>query len=242
MERLIRSVFVLLTVAGLSTATERRAGASTLLTFENTNTTNEQPLTNYGGLLWQNVQTMNTDWWVSTGNPINGYVNGAVSPPTVAWVPADGNSSTATATISSTTPFAFDSAALTSAWNDKLLLQVTGYLNGQIVGSQSVTLNPSAPTMVNFNFPQVDTVRLSASGGTYDPAFPSPAGVPPASIPPSPQFVIDNVTIDQPTVSPEPPPVLPPVQSPVPEPSSLAVAGLLIAGWWFGQKRARDRS
>ncbi|HEV3340637.1 MAG TPA: PEP-CTERM sorting domain-containing protein [Pirellulales bacterium] len=238
MERRIRSVFVLLAVAGLSAAMERPAGASTLLTFENTNTTNEQPLTNYGGLFWQNVQTMNTDWWVSTGNPINGYVAGAVSPPTVAWVPADGGSNTATATISSSTPFAFDSAALTSAWNDKLLLQVTGYLNGQVVGSQSVTLNPSAPTMVNFNFPQVDTVRLSASGGTYDPAFPSPPGIPSSEIPPSPQFVIGNVTIDQPTVSPEPPPVLPPVQSPVPEPSSLAVAGLLIAGWWFGQKRA----
>ena len=175
---------------------------------------------------------------MSTGNPINGYVNGAVSPPTVAWVPALGTSNMAVATISSTTPFAFDSAALTSAWNDKLLLQVTGYLNGQIVGSQNVTLNPSAPTMVNFNFPQVDTVRLSASGGTYDPSFPSPSGIPSSSIPPSPQFVIDNVTIDQPTVIPEPPPVQPPLQSPVPEPSCLAVAGLLIAGWWLHRRRA----
>jgi hypothetical protein len=228
----------MLAAAGLVAAMERPAGASTLLTFENTNTTNEQPLTSYGGLSWQNVQTMNTDWWVSTNNPINGYVAGAVSPPTVAWVPADGNSNTATATISSPTPFAFDSAALTSAWNDKLLLQVTGYLNGQVVGSENVTLNPSAPTMVNFNFPQVDTVRLSASGGTYDPAFPSPPGVLPASIPPSPQFVIDNVTIDQPSATPGPPPAQPPVQAPVPEPACVAIAGLLIAGWWFHRKRA----
>jgi hypothetical protein len=238
MERRIRSMFGLLAAAGLVAGTQRPVGASTLLTFENTNTTAEQPLTNYGGLLWQNVQTMNTDWWVSTNNPINGYVAGAVSPPTVAWVPALGTSNTAVATISSATPFAFESASLTSAWNDNLQLQAIGYLNGQIVGSQSVTLNPSAPTMVNFNFPQVDTVRLAASGGTYDPAFPSPPNVLPASIPPSPQFVIDNVTIDQPGVTPEPPPVQPPVQAPVPEPSCLAIAGLLIAGWWFHRKRA----
>jgi hypothetical protein len=209
---------------------DRRAGASTLLTFEDTNTRAEQPLYSYGGLNWQNVQTMNTDWWVQDRDPINGYVNGAVSPPTVAWVPADGISDRATATVSSSMPFSFQSAALTAAWNDNLLLQATGYLHGQIVGSQTVTLNPSGPTMVNFNFPQVDTVRLSASGGTPDPAFSGPN--PPPSLPPSPQFVIDNVTVDEPGVS------SPPSPTPVPEPSGLAVAGLLIAGWWFRRKRA----
>ena len=142
----------------------------------------------------------------------------------MAWVPADGLSNTPTATITSPPPFAFESAALTSAWNDKLLLKFTGYLNGQIGDSQNVTLDPSAPTMVNFNFPQVDTVRVSASGGTYDPAFPSPAGVPTASIPPSPQFVIDHVTIGQPSVTPEPPPVQPPGQPPVQAPCLSARA------------------
>jgi hypothetical protein len=53
----------LLFAAGvLAAAVDRQAGASTLLTFEGTNTANEQPLYNgYGGLLWQNVQTMNTN-------------------------------------------------------------------------------------------------------------------------------------------------------------------------------------
>ncbi len=229
MERRIRGVLVLLAAAGLATAMERRAGASVLITFNNSDTTAEQPLySGYGGLVWQNVQTMNTNWWVSMGAPINGFVNGAVAPPTVAWVPADGVfSNTATATFSSGTPFAFESAALTSAWNDNLQLQVTGYLNGQIVDSQSVTLNPWSPTIVNFNFAQVDTVQMVASGGTYDPAFP----VPPLGLPPSPLFVIGDLTVDGPGFNPEP------TQYPVPEPSCFAIAGVLVAGWWLRRKR-----
>ncbi len=233
MERRIRGVLALLAAAGLAAAMERRAGASVLITFNNTNTTAEQPLyPGYGGLDWQNVQTMNTNWWVSMGAPINGYVSGAVAPPTVAWVPSDGFfSNTATATISSGTPFSFESAALTSAWNDNLQLQVTGYLNGQIVGSQSVTLNPWSPTIVNFNFPQVDTVKMVASGGTYDPAFPVPEGSSPQSLPPTPLFVIGEVTADGPGL------VAEPSQYPVPEPSCFAIAGVLIAGWWLLPRR-----
>jgi hypothetical protein len=231
MERRTRGILVLLGAAGLVAATGHRTAASTLLTFENTNTTTEQPLYGYGGLQWQNVQTMNTDWFVRDGGPINGYVTGAVSPPTVAWVPEDGLSNRASATLTSSAPFELKSAYLTSAWNDNLLLQVNAYLNGQPVGSRTIALNPSSPTMVNFNFPLADTVRLSASGGTPDPAFAPP--LPPQSILPTPEFVIDNVTVDGPGVTPTPLP------NPVPEPSALAVAGLLAAaGWWLRRKRA----
>ncbi len=235
MERRIRAVFVLLAAAGLMAAMDRRGEASTLLTFEATNTTNEQPLYVYGGLNWQNVETMNTNWWVSTGNPINGYVTGTVSPPTVAWVPPDGTSDTATATLTSSTPFTFESAALTSAWTDNLVLHVTGYLDGQVVNSKTVTLNPSGPAMVNFGFQDVNTVRLSSSGGTIDPAFFTPTPSVPMR-PPLPQFVMDNVTVDTADVT--PPFVAPPLPTPLPEPSSLAVAGLLAAGWWFRRKCA----
>jgi hypothetical protein len=208
-------------------AIDQQARASTLITFEDTHTAAEQPLYNgYGGLLWQNVQTMNTDWWAQTNNPINGYVYGAVSPPTVAWVPTDGLSDRASATISSSTPFGFISAALTSAWNDNLKLQVYGYLNGQIVGSQTLTLNPFSPTIANFGFQKVDTVELIASGGTRDPAFPSPAN---ATLPPSPIFVMDNITVDESGVS------SPGHVSAAPEPSSFLV-GVLLAGA-FGLRR-----
>jgi hypothetical protein len=210
---------------------DRRAVASTLLTFEDTHTANEQPLYSYGGLGWQNVETMNTDRWLRDREPVNGYVNGAVSPPTVAWVPADGFSGRATATVSSSTPFAFQSAKLTSAWNDNLLLQVVGYLHGQIIGSQTVTLNPWSPKLVNFNFQQVDQVHFTASGGSLDPAFYGP-NMPPVNIPPAPIFVMDNVTVDV-------PPVIPgPLPTPVPELSGLSVAVLLAAGWWLRSKRA----
>jgi hypothetical protein len=233
MERRLSRVFVLLAAAGLAAAAERRGEASTLLTFDDTGTTAEQPLySGYGGLNWQNVETMNINWWVSSGNPTNGYVNGEVSPPIVAWVPANSAmASTATATISSSTPFAFGSADLTSAWNDNLVLKVIGYLDGQIVGTDTVTLNPSAPTLVNFNFADVDTVTLTASGGTRDPVFPSGGSSPP----PTPQFVMDNVLIGETGST---PPSSPP---PVPEPSGIAIGGLLIAGWWFHQRYLRQK-
>jgi hypothetical protein len=227
-------MFWLLTVANLLAGMEQRSAASTLLTFENTHTSNEQPLNYYGGLQWQNVMTMNTDWWVRDGDPINGYVNGATTPPTVAWVPADGFVNRATATITSMTPFAFLSARLTSAWDDNEKLQAIGYLDGQVVGSQTVTLNPFTPTLVNFNFTRVDTVRLSASDGTPDPAFPGLIAPPGVSSPPSPNFVIDDVTVDGPGVI---PPSGPPVPSAVPEPSGFVVAGLLTAAWWLRRKR-----
>jgi hypothetical protein len=241
MDRQTRRILVLLVVAGLIVVMDRRSDASTLVTFEDTNTAAEQPLYNgYAGLNWQNVETMNTNWWLQDGNPVNGYVNGAVSPPTVAWVPADGSSGIATATISSSTPFAFTSADFTAAWNDNLKLQITGYLDGQLVGSQTVTVNPSAPSLVNLNFAAVDTVQLNASGGTRDPAFPT-AGLDP---PPSPQFVIDNVTLGGGSGNTSPTGGSssnsgPPLPVPAPEPSSLAAAAILTAGAWLWRKRSR---
>ncbi len=234
MDRCNVLVLGFLAATGVFVAMDGRAEGSAVITFEDTHTAAEQPLYNgYGGLDWQNVETMNTDWWVSDRDPINGYVNGATSPPTVAWVPVDAPFvDRATATISSSTPFAFESAELTSAWNDNLVLKVIAYLNGQVVGSQTVTLNPSGPTLVNFDFAKVDTVRLSASGGTYDPAFNSSPGSAPAPI-----WVMDDVTVGDPgtvtTGSPSPGP-----PSPVPEPSGFAIAGLLaVAGWFYRNRK-----
>jgi hypothetical protein len=122
-------------------------------------------------------------------------------------------------------PFTFQSASLTSAWNDNLVLQITGYLKGRLVDSRKVVLNPSGPTNVDLNFQGVDTVRLASSGGTLDPAF-APYGS-------GPQFVLDNVAVDVPGAN-----LLPPN---VPEPPGLVVGALITATWWFLQRGRRLR-
>ena len=209
------------------------AQASKLVTFDDIGVGGEMPIySGYAGLNWQDVEVMNLDWWQRDGNPTNGYVHGLTSGSQVAWVPVYGPGDTTTAAFSSSTPFALTSAELTSAWNDNLTVRVDGYLKGQLVDSQTFVLNPNAPTLANLGFDEVDTVRLTASGGTLDPAF-----GPITSYHPAPNFVIDDLRLDdvassggsQPTGSTEP--------APVPEPSALAIAGLLVAGWWLRWRR-----
>lgn len=205
------------------------ARASKLLTFDDIyGVASEMPIySGYGGLDWQNVEVMNLDWWRSDGGPDNGYVRGATSGSQVAWVPSTGVSSTTSAVLSSSTPFAFTSAQLTSAWNDGLTVQVDGYLKGQLVGSRTFVLDPDAPTLADLGFDAVDVVRLTASGGTIDPAFAPRDGSPQL---PTPNFVIDDVRLGSDGSQPTDPP-------PVPEPSTLAFAGLVAAGWWIRSRR-----
>lgn len=138
-------------------------------------------------------------------------------------MPADpGSPGTATATISGPTPFTFQSAALTSAWVDGMRLQVNGYRDGQLVDAKTLFLKTDAPTLVNFDWQNIDTVMLGSAAGIPDPSRAGGFG---------PQFVIDNVSVDLPGTGGTPPSV--------PEPSGLAVAAVLGAGGWLGVRRSR---
>ncbi|MDG3007613.1 PEP-CTERM sorting domain-containing protein [Paludisphaera mucosa] len=216
------------------------ARASKLLTFEDVyGVVGEMPIySGYGGLDWQNVEVMNLDWWRNNLYAANGYVHGATSGSQVAWLPLSvATPGTTSAVISSPTPFGFTSAQLTSAWNDDLKVQVDGYLKGQLVGSRTFVLNPDGPTLAELDFKAVDSVRMTASGGTLDPAFGSPSD---PNWLPTPNLVIDDVRLDaaaDPDGSPPTEPTGPIQPTPVPEPSTLAVAGLLVAGWWLRSRR-----
>ncbi|WP_165249045.1 PEP-CTERM sorting domain-containing protein [Paludisphaera soli] len=224
-----------LTAFAAMSAAGGSARASKLLTFDDVyGVASEMPIySGYGGLDWQNVEAMNVDWWRNTGNPANGYVHGLTSGSQVAWVPTNG-SGTATAVLSSPTPFAFTGAALTSAWMDDLTVRVDGYLKDRLVGSRTVVLNTDAPTLAAFPFDAVDAVRLTASGGTLNPAYGSsdePGWLPALN------FVLDDVRLDVASGPDGAPPTEPTDPTPVPEPSTLALAGLLAAGWWLRPRR-----
>ncbi|TCK98981.1 VCBS repeat-containing protein [Shimia isoporae] len=93
----------------------------------------------------------------------NGYFNGLVSGDSVAANAGGGDVS-----ITSDENFDLESAFFTAAWNDGLTVEVFGYDDGVLIGSQSVVLSTSGPTQVLFDdstFDSVDELLFVSSGG-----------------------------------------------------------------------------
>ncbi|MGE5657143.1 MAG: PEP-CTERM sorting domain-containing protein [Actinomycetota bacterium] len=163
----------------------------------------------YGGLNWNNfyyIQDMSTSFSNS------GYQNGAVSQPKVAF-----NGFGNPASISSNTPFNFDSAFLTAALDDRLSITVAGLLGGVEKFSQTVTANTQNPTFAKFNYTGIDQLNFTS--------FNSTTGVSGDTK----QFAIDNITYE-----------------PVPEPTtiigSLLGVGILGAGRKWQQRKRQEKA
>lgn len=114
-------------------------------------------LSPYQGLNWSNFYVVD-----GTAYPGTGYNNGRVSGNFVAF-----NGGQLAASTSSTTPFSFCSAYLTGAYN-ALQITVEGLVSGVVVSgySQTVNVNTTGPTFVNFNFNNIDEVRFTPSNPT----------------------------------------------------------------------------
>jgi autotransporter-associated beta strand protein len=145
-----------LVVAGVAA----NAPAATL-TFDDLPASNGTAIPNgYGGLNWTNFCYLNA---LTFAPSPSGYLNGIVSPPNVAY-----NVAGQQATISGS-PFTFNSAYFTGAWNNGLDIQVTGYLGGVQVDTASFIVNTTGPTLETFNWQNVDTLTFTSSGGTQAP-------------------------------------------------------------------------
>jgi len=172
------------------------------------------PLSNgYGGFDWNDVDVINSSIPIS-GIAVNGYSNGTVSPSNVALT-AFGRPGT----MSSDTPFTFNSAYLNGAWAYDLSVRVQGWRDNSLIYDTTVVVGSYSPTFCTFNYLNVDRLIFSTSGGInagYSPQLP-----PGPITPDGPrQVVIDNLTINGPISS-------------VPEPTSLLLLGLGIAGAAF---------
>ena len=117
----------------------------------------------YGGLEWNDIapafsfQVVNGSLQSTNG----GYYNGRVSPPNVAanqW----GNP----AMFRYASRFNLDSAYLTAASSNGLQVRVQGFVGNSSIYDQTNVLNTSAPTFINFNYLQVDTVVFTPSPGS----------------------------------------------------------------------------
>lgn len=107
--------------------------------------------------------------------------------------------------------FDFNGAYLTAGWNDGLNIEVIGFLNNALLFTQTVVVNTSAAQWFDFNFVGINSLSLRVWGGT---SIDGTAG--------NDFFVMDNFTINEPSA--------------VPEPSSLALLLLGIAGILLGRK------
>ena len=128
----------------------------------------------YRGVTWSNIYYLDG---VSYGG---GYMPGAVSPRNCAlnWFAGPGS-------ITSSTPFNFFSAEMTAAWNDNLILEAKGYVNGGLTYDQTYALSATAPTLITFNYLGVTEVDFITSGGTHHAGY-TGSGT---------QFAMDDVTI-----------------------------------------------
>ncbi len=124
--------------------------------------------------------------------PLSGYCNGVVSGTNVGlnWFEQDGP-----AIVSSGSPFTFQSAYITSAWNSGLSVQIQGFLGASMLFNTTVNPVYANSTFYTFNWSGIDQLSFLASGGTDVSDTDSGAG---------PYFGIDDMRFGQGDVVPEP--------------------------------------
>ena len=180
-----------------------KSAAAALITFDEFGSTHAIPTpvpSGYANLDWSNFYVKSAGDTTDPQHNI-GYGHGVVSGTDIVY---NGDADPATISSPRSAPFTLISVYLTAAWNDDLnvTIDATSAAGGKHATefTQTVTINTLAPTLVTLNFPDIDTVTFSSSGGT--PHDPAADGF---------QFVMDNLIITG-----------------IPEPTTVAILTLAL--------------
>jgi hypothetical protein len=176
-----------------------------VITFDSLTATVSSPVPNgYEDFNWSNF-----DYLTSTPGELSGYPNGTISSPNVGF---NGLGDPASFTSVGDTPFTLTSLFLTAAWNDGLNVAITGSLGGLVLDAETLIVSTAAATLETLNWPGINTISISTSGGTPNPNFATGGS--------GTQVAVDNITINNGT-------------PPIPEPGTLGLVGsgvLALAG------------
>jgi MYXO-CTERM domain-containing protein len=123
----------------------------------------------YRGFDWTNASVIDasryphqpTGWSGPTG-----YENGTLSPSYVAW-----NYRQRVLSLALATPFTFEGAALTAAWNAGLHVLVRGYLGGVLLYAQELVLDTAGPTWFAAGWSGIDALSFTPSHASLNPQW-----------------------------------------------------------------------
>jgi hypothetical protein len=172
-------LFPTILALGLGCSTAQAA----VITFDDLPATDTDAIQNgYHGFNWGDNFMTSVAYIHKDTLPGTGFANGVVSGDYAAF-----NNFATTSTITSDL-FTFNGAYLTAAWNEGLLVEVTGFLNNLALFTKTVTLGTQQAQWFDFNFIGINQLSFRAWGGT--PGNPNEGGE---------HFVMDNFTYNQAT-------------------------------------------
>jgi len=195
----------MIALGALATVAISTSARATSITFDNlTDNGIGTPISNgYEGLNWTNFGVVNTTADLALFGQPDGFINGTVSAPNVAF-----NAFGLPASVSSSTPFVFQSAYFNAGWNNGLSITVNGLLNGVIKDTSTFTVNATGPAVLEiFDWTDINELDFSSTGGTS-------AGFDGSGT----EFAMDDLIIGA-TATPEPPSL------------ALALAGIALLGF-----------
>ena len=160
----------------------------------------------YQGFDWSN--------WGVTNTTAGGYGPGTLSALNVSYN-RFGNS----ASFGAASGFTVNSLYATAAWNDGSQVTFTGWANGSVVDTRTVSPSATAPTLYVLDWSGLDTFMVEVAGGTHH-AGDNYVGD-------GPFVAIDNLTVNE-------------ALAPVPEPQTCALmlTGLVAVGLATRRRRA----